>query len=302
MPIQYRCPECQQLLSISTRKAGQEMPCPTCQTVSIVPEPEVDPEAEAASEFQATDDLEQPPLEQPETAQRRPGALPNWREMLAGRPAEPVADKVPDSVDESEEETGEQADETEPTDEDPLLDLSEPEATAPPDDEPAEASEPVPVDNDETAAERVEDAGFTPRRAALSEEDLDLTSMVDVTFLLLIFFMITASFSLQKTIAVPPPQPDQKGAAQVLTLEDLQDNTIFVRIDERNRLFIDDEAVPAAEHLVELLQRARLTTLRNEVAVDPHPDSLHEALVQVIDAATAAEMQKVRIISHAGVE
>ncbi len=38
-----------------------------------------------------------------------------------------------------------------------------------------------------------------------SEDDLDMTPMVDVTFLLLIFFMITAAFSLQKSMEVPAP-------------------------------------------------------------------------------------------------
>ena len=122
--------------------------------------------------------------------------------------------------------------------------------------------------------------------------------MVDVTFLLLIFFMVTASFSLQKTIEVPAPKQDQKGAAQSLTIEELQSNTIFVKIDERNGIFVDE--VPAGEpsKLADILTQARLTTLRTEVAIDAHPEALHETVVLVIDAATAAGMQKVRIVSR----
>ena len=49
-------------------------------------------------------------------------------------------------------------------------------------------------------------------RKATDEDPLDLTSMVDVTFLLLIFFMLTASFTVQKTFEVPNSDPDQEAA------------------------------------------------------------------------------------------
>ena len=130
--------------------------------------------------------------------------------------------------------------------------------------------------------------------------DINLAPLIDVVFLLLIFFMVTASFSLQKTIEVPAPKQDQKGAAQSLTIEDLQANTIFVRIDERNGIFIDD--VPSGDpgKLSDALTNARMTTLRTEVAIDAHPEALHETVVLVIDAATAAGMQKIRIVSRTG--
>ena len=37
-----------------------------------------------------------------------------------------------------------------------------------------------------------------------SQPDVSMTSMVDVVFLLLIFFVVTAAFQLQKSIAMPP--------------------------------------------------------------------------------------------------
>ncbi len=44
---------------------------------------------------------------------------------------------------------------------------------------------------------------FRVKHRLKSDDGMDLTPMVDVTFLLLIFFMITASFSLQKTLEFP---------------------------------------------------------------------------------------------------
>ena len=36
-----------------------------------------------------------------------------------------------------------------------------------------------------------------------------------------------------------------------------------------------------------------------ELAIDAHPDALHETVVLVIDSATAAGMQKIRIVARA---
>jgi len=139
---------------------------------------------------------------------------------------------------------------------------------------------------------------FRLRRPRTEFDDMDLTPMVDVTFLLLIFFMITASFSLQKTIEFPAPNPEQQGASQSLSLEDLEESTVFVRIDERNGIFIDDVPVPNRDVLIEKLQAARLTTLRSETAIDAHVEALHETVVTVIDAATSAGMQRIRLVSR----
>ena len=62
---------------------------------------------------------------------------------------------------------------------------------------------------------------FTLRTADTEFEDMDLTPMVDVTFLLLIFFMITASFTLQNTITVPPPDPND-GASMKPASEEME--------------------------------------------------------------------------------
>jgi hypothetical protein len=40
VPVRFRCPSCQQLLTIGTRKVGHVVPCPTCATDVTVPRPE----------------------------------------------------------------------------------------------------------------------------------------------------------------------------------------------------------------------------------------------------------------------
>ncbi len=49
-----------------------------------------------------------------------------------------------------------------------------------------------------------EEAGFAVKKHAASEADLDITPMIDVVFLLLIFFMVTSTMESKRQNDVPP--------------------------------------------------------------------------------------------------
>lgn len=50
-------------------------------------------------------------------------------------------------------------------------------------------------------------AGFgKSKRVQTDDDDLDITPMIDVTFLLLIFFMVTSNMKKAATVNVPPAQ------------------------------------------------------------------------------------------------
>ncbi|MFO0944768.1 MAG: biopolymer transporter ExbD [Planctomycetota bacterium] len=124
-------------------------------------------------------------------------------------------------------------------------------------------------------------------------EELDLTPMVDVTFLLLLFFMLTASYSMQKSIEVPAPDPE-KSSQQSQSLEDLRDDYIIVTVEGDNRILVDDEPVPSNQ-LVERIRASRRDTNRNEMIIHGDPESHHETIVFVMDAANEVGMQRIRL-------
>jgi hypothetical protein len=69
---------------------------------------------------------------------------------------------------------------------------------------------PVPPQEPKSTAEATPapERAFTPKKH-LEDPELDMTPMVDVVFQLLIFFMLTAAFALQKSLTLPKPADDQ---------------------------------------------------------------------------------------------
>jgi biopolymer transport protein ExbD len=135
------------------------------------------------------------------------------------------------------------------------------------------------------------------KKRPVDQEEMDLTPMVDMTFLLLIFFMITASFSVQKSMQVPPPSSDKKGAAQeIQSIDDLADSSITVRVDERNVIYIDDEPLPGSQRLSDALLQ-KFNAQRNELLLSADEGALHDTVIAVIDAANEIGVQKIRMVA-----
>jgi len=141
-------------------------------------------------------------------------------------------------------------------------------------------------------------------RAPNREDDLDLTPMVDVTFLLLIFFMITAAFALQKSIEVPPVQDDE--AAPTQTVDDLEKDSIVVRIDGDNVFWIGaprwpaEQRAPSVQEMLSKLREARGADNSGpaKMLVQANGDTRHQFVVAALDAGSGAGMEEIRLMSY----
>ncbi len=142
---------------------------------------------------------------------------------------------------------------------------------------------------------------FELRRRKSEEDEMDLTPMVDVTFQLLIFFIFTASLSLQKAIDVPTPDPENKGAQQSpVPLEELEQTSIIVEIEADNTIIIDDEVLEDRGQLASTLAEQMRFSGNSEMMIKASADSFHETTVAVYDAANEVGMQKIRQVVTAG--
>lgn len=141
-------------------------------------------------------------------------------------------------------------------------------------------------------------------RAPKREDDLDLTPMVDVTFLLLIFFMITAAFALQKSLEVPPVQEDE--AAPTQTVDDLEKDSIVVRIDGDNVFWVgapkwlEEQRAPSVQEMLSKLREARGTEGQGpaKMLVQANGDTRHQFVVAALDAGSGVGMEEIRLMSY----
>jgi biopolymer transport protein ExbD len=152
----------------------------------------------------------------------------------------------------------------------------------------------------QASADDDDEGGVSLRRPQTDFDDMDLTPMVDVTFLLLIFFMITASFSLQRTIPIPTPDPEEQGAQQVTQdIEDLLESSLRVTIDPKNMIFVEDDPVADSSTLVDVFRSKRQEENKQEVLLIPDKRSNLQTAVLVVDAANALGM-RIRMAASSG--
>ncbi|MFM7057911.1 MAG: protein kinase domain-containing protein [Planctomycetota bacterium] len=137
-----------------------------------------------------------------------------------------------------------------------------------------------------------------PRRARTEENAaIDLTPAVDVTFQLLIFFMVTASFSMQKAFDVPPAKQTE-GVSVAVVVQDESQSAVKVQVDADNTMIVEEQDSKRASNYRELLELLKAEKNASadvtDIQLELHPDSTHEARVIVIDAATQAGFTRVR--------
>ncbi len=157
---------------------------------------------------------------------------------------------------------------------------------------PAAAPKPEEPKKPQRARDTDDEEGF-PTRAPAEVEELDMTPMIDVTFLLLIFFMITASFTLQKSLNVPPPDPDEGASSQPVT-DEMQAESIEIRIDQENTILVEGVAVETFDEIVGAIEQKMGEEGKTAILLEAEPESTHGKSILVFDAAQAAKVQKIR--------
>ena len=268
------------------------------------PEPEPDLEPEPVPPVTPTAETEAAPETDPEPEPSEDDdllAASDWLEEIES--TEPAEDLSTEPVSERPAEP-EKADSAELEE----VASTETEPESGPETEPAPEPVPAPAPTPRFVVEEEEDdddddEGFSIRSAESEFEEMDLTPMVDVTFLLLIFFMITASFSLQKSIQVPPPNPDEDGVSQSLqTLDDFREESIIVEIDSNNGIYVDDTKLSNPTEIVQAIldRRDEGGRPKTELVLSAHKAARHETVVAVVDAANEVGMQKIRLASYKG--
>ncbi len=141
-------------------------------------------------------------------------------------------------------------------------------------------------------------------RESRDDTEMDMTPMVDVTFLLLIFFMVTAAFTAQKSLPLPTPKPDEPSTAAV-PKEEQDPSSVTVIVDSLNtyRIITNDWEVEAPSEqemrikLREAGQGDSTGAKPEKVLVKAHVDAMHARVVAAIDAAADAKIGSIQYMS-----
>ena len=128
---------------------------------------------------------------------------------------------------------------------------------------------------------------LTSRQEA-EENKINLTPMLDVVFIMLIFFIVTATFVKEVGLDVNQPEDDKPQTV------DPDKKSIVVRITNRDRIVIAQRDVDIRSVRANV-ERMHAENPEAPVVIQPHPDSKTETLVHVMDSARQAGVLKVSL-------
>ena len=110
--------------------------------------------------------------------------------------------------------------------------------------------------------------------AAAEEEEINLTPMLDVVFILLIFFIVTAQFIKEPGAEITRVETENRERVKPLA--------ILVAIDENSDIYIDKKIVPTNE-LSFTLRELREDNPKGKLVVQVDEESNARSLVELME-------------------
>tara|TARA_R110002051_G_scaffold254768_1_gene313728 strand:+ start:563 stop:1018 length:456 start_codon:yes stop_codon:yes gene_type:complete len=113
----------------------------------------------------------------------------------------------------------------------------------------------------------------------MTESNVDLTPMLDVVFILLIFFIVTSTFAQESALALePPPEVGPAGLAQ---------EAMIITIDESSLIKVDGRPTDIGSVRANI-ERVRAASPDVRVLIQAHPKAKSGTVVLIRDAAYSA--------------
>lgn len=126
------------------------------------------------------------------------------------------------------------------------------------------------------------------RVAKTDESDVNVTPLLDIVFIMLIFFIVTATFIKEPGVDVTRPEAQ--------TAEDQRLVSILVAIDSDNTIWINREEVPL-DSVRATVERLRRENPRGSAVIQADGSAHSEYLVDVLKQIRASGVQEVVAVS-----
>jgi biopolymer transport protein ExbD len=120
------------------------------------------------------------------------------------------------------------------------------------------------------------------------EVDLDITPLIDVVFLLLIFFMVSTTFEHNSEINITLPSSSKE-------ITEAKPDAVNVGLDAQGNVYINDKSLVNAqlETIKAALSDALVGLNEPPVIISADSNATHQSVVRVMDAARQLGLVKI---------
>lgn len=120
---------------------------------------------------------------------------------------------------------------------------------------------------------------------------IDITALVDLVFLLVVFFMVTSSLGKVSSISVNLPYAEKSGERQL--------SEFVITVSEENEIFVNDEKVPE-DTLLELITSKKDEMEEGVVLIRGDKKSSYEKIISVMDTLKKAGISSFTLSTVSG--
>ena len=118
-------------------------------------------------------------------------------------------------------------------------------------------------------------------------QEINSSSMADIAFLLLVFFLVTTTISMDKGISLVLPSEGNE-------MEVNKSNIVNILVNETGKVLLDDK--PTRLKDIKGIAERRITQNDKVIfSVQTHPRTKYQVYVQVLDQLKSAKAQKISI-------
>jgi len=118
--------------------------------------------------------------------------------------------------------------------------------------------------------------------------DLDITPLIDVVFLLLIFFMVSTTFERQSELNITLPEASEE-------YTEVKPDAVIISVDSQGNVFINEQALVNSQLITirESIRDAVQDLDDPPIIISADAEATHQAVVKVMDAARQIGLVKI---------
>jgi len=118
-------------------------------------------------------------------------------------------------------------------------------------------------------------------------QEINSSSMADIAFLLLVFFLVTTTISMDKGISLVLPSEGNE-------MEVNKSNIVNILVNESGKILVDDK--PSRIVDIKSLAEKRIASNNNVIfSVQTHPRTKYQVYLKVLDQLKEAKASKISI-------